>query len=88
MADKFIKSETLTAIAKAIRAKKGTTGKIRPVDFASEISTIGTALPINVSTETDMNALLESGVVGAVYKYTGATGTYESGAYYVLEESV
>jgi hypothetical protein len=33
-----------------------------------------------------MNALLSSGTVGGVYKYTGTTGTYENGALYVLEE--
>lgn len=45
------------------------------------------ALPTEVSTETEMTALLESGEVGGVYKYTGETGTYENGALYVLEES-
>ena len=44
-------------------------------------------VPAEVSTEADMNALLVSGAVGAVYKYTGETGTYENGGYYVLEES-
>lgn len=42
------------------------------------------ALPIEVSTEAEMTALLESGEIGGVYKYTGASGTYENGAYYVL----
>jgi hypothetical protein len=44
------------------------------------------ATPIEVSTEAEMTALLESGEVGGVYKYTGTTGTYENGALYVLEE--
>jgi hypothetical protein len=43
-------------------------------------------LPTEVSTEAEMTALLESGEVGGVYKYTGTTGTYENGALYVLEE--
>ena len=43
-------------------------------------------LPIEVSTEAEMTALLESGEVGGVYKYTGTSGTYENGALYVLEE--
>ena len=43
-------------------------------------------LPIEVSTEAEMTALLTSGEVGGVYKYTGTTGTYENGALYVLEE--
>ena len=42
-------------------------------------------LPIEVSTEAEMTALLTSGEVGGVYKYTGTTGTYENGALYVLE---
>lgn len=45
-------------------------------------------LPIEVSTEAEMTALLTSGEVGGVYKYTGTTGTYENGALYVLEEEV
>lgn len=44
------------------------------------------ALPIEVSSEIEMTALLSSGTVGGVYKYTGTTGTYENGALYVLEE--
>lgn len=44
------------------------------------------ALPIEVATEAEMTALLTSGEVGGVYKYTGTTGTYENGALYVLEE--
>lgn len=44
------------------------------------------ALPIEVSTEAEMTALLTSGEVGGVYKYTGeTTDTYENGALYVLE---
>lgn len=43
------------------------------------------AIPIAVSTEAEMTALLTSGEVGGVYKYTGTTGTYENGALYVLE---
>lgn len=43
------------------------------------------AIPIEVSTEAEMTALLTSGEVGGVYKYTGTAGTYENGALYVLE---
>lgn len=46
------------------------------------------AIPTEVSTEAEMTALLTSGEVGGVYKYTGTTGTYENGALYVLEEEV
>lgn len=44
-------------------------------------------LPIEVSTEAEMTALLGSGEIGGIYKYTGETGTYENGALYVLEEA-
>ena len=47
---------------------------------------IDSPLPIAVSTEAEMTALLTSGEIGGIYKYTGATGTYENGALYVLEE--
>ena len=44
-------------------------------------------LPIEVSTEAEMNALLETAEVGAIYKYTGeTTDTYENGAWYAVEE--
>lgn len=45
-------------------------------------------LPTEVATEAEMTALLSSGTVGGVYKYTGTTGTYENGALYVLEAGV
>ena len=44
-------------------------------------------LPIEVATEAEMTALLETADVGSVYKYTGTTGTYENGALYVVEVS-
>lgn len=44
-------------------------------------------LPIEVSTEAEMTALLESGKIGGVYKYTGTTGTYVNGSLYVIEAS-
>lgn len=44
-------------------------------------------IPVEIATEAEMNSLLESGTVGSVYKYTGTTGTYETGAYYMLEVS-
>lgn len=45
------------------------------------------AIPVEVSSESEMTELLTSGEVGGVYKYTGVTGTYEKGALYILEES-
>lgn len=47
----------------------------------------GSPLPIEISTEAEMTALLSTAEVGSVYKYTGeTTDTYENGALYVVEE--
>ena len=61
--------------------KKMTTDVIIEVPMATD-----SPIPTEVSTEAEMTALLTSGEVGGVYKYTGTTGTYENGALYVLEE--
>lgn len=43
-------------------------------------------LPIEVSNEVEMNALLKTAEVGTVYKYTGSTtDVYEKGALYIVE---
>jgi hypothetical protein len=43
-------------------------------------------LPIEVSTETKMNELLETAPIGAVYKYVGeTTATYVNGGLYLVE---
>ena len=44
-------------------------------------------LPILVTTEAKMDALLKTAAVGAVYKYVGVTGVYETNGLYVVEES-
>ena len=45
-------------------------------------------LPIEVTTATEMNTLLETAEVGAVYKYTGeTTGTYKNGVLYLVKEN-
>ena len=45
------------------------------------------ALPVEVSTEEEMTALLETAAVGSVYKYTGeTTDTYTNGELYIVEE--
>ena len=46
-------------------------------------------LPIEVATEAEMNAFLESAEVGSVYKYVGeTTDTYENGVKYEVFEEV
>ena len=43
-------------------------------------------LPIEISTEAEMTALLATADIGSVYKYMGeTTDTYANGALYILE---
>lgn len=45
-------------------------------------------LPIEISTEAEMSALLDTAPVGAIYKYVGeTTDTYENGTKYELCEN-
>lgn len=85
-----IAGETLRSIADSIRGKTGKTEEIFVSDYASEIDSIAidenSAVPIEVSTEVEMTALLTSGEVGGVYRYVGTTGTYENGALYLLTD--
>lgn len=53
---------------------------------AEQISSGDSPLPIEVATESEMTALLETAKVGSVYKYVGESGTYENGALYILAE--
>ena len=55
------------------------------VEVAGGGSGGGSPLPIEVTTESAMNALLATSSIGSVYKYTGTSGTYENGALYVVE---
>lgn len=83
-------TDFLTDLADTIRTKKGTTDKINPQNFASEIEGIETGIT-EVSTADEMTALLTNATadsVGNVYKYTGeTTDTYENRALYILEET-
>lgn len=75
-----------TEVANGKIATLSCNGKKMTTDVVIEVPTAtDSPLPIEVSTEAEMTALLESGEVGGVYKYTGTTGTYENGALYVLE---
>ena len=64
-------------------ASRKTYPSTNPQDFRSDIESI--ALPVAIATEEEMNALLENAEMGAIYKYTGTSGTYENGALYVVE---
>lgn len=81
----------LTDLYQGIASKKPDASK-NPQDFRAEIEAIETGgvdspLPIEISTEAEMTALLETAEVGSVYKFTGTSETYETDALYVVEES-
>lgn len=88
MSTKITYNSTTTEVANGKIATLSCNGKKMKSDIVVEVpSAEDSAIPIEVSTEADMTALLESGEVGGVYKYTGTTGTYENGALYVLENA-
>lgn len=65
-------TDFLTDVASAIRAKKGTTDKINPQDFSSEIESIeagGAGNPIIAKSEAEMTALLTDENVGKYVMY-------------------
>lgn len=49
------------------------------------ISVPDSPLPVDVSTEAEMNELLNTAPTGAIYRYMGTTGIYENGELYVVE---
>jgi hypothetical protein len=55
------------------------------VDFVVTAGGGDSPLPIEVTSETQMDALLDTAEVGSVYKYMGTTGIYENGALYIVE---
>ena len=76
-----------TEVANGKIATLSCNGKKMTTDVVIEVpEAADSPLPTEVSTEAEMTALLTSGEVGGVYKYTGTTGVYENGALYVLEE--
>jgi hypothetical protein len=85
---------TYNGITTSIESGKTATlpcsGKRMKSDIVVEVdetsTTIDSPLPIEVSTEAEMTALLNTAEVGSIYKYVGTSGTYESGALYVVEE--
>ena len=87
MATKITYNSKTTEVANGKIATLSCNGKKMQSDIVVEVPiATDSSLPFIVGTENEMTALLESGEVGGVYKYTGTTGTYENGALYVLEE--
>lgn len=85
MSTKITYNSKTTEVANGKIATLSCNGKKMKSDIGIEVT--DSPLPTEVSTEAEMTALLTSGEVGGVYKYTGTTGTYENGALYVLETS-
>lgn len=85
-----VKLSAPSGSASAVRLASVDDENFIPSNIKSGVSIFGltgtNSTPAEVSTEAEMTALLTSGEVGGVYKYTGTTGTYENGALYVLEE--
>lgn len=78
-------TDFLTNIADAIRTVEGSTNAINPQDFEAKITALKLSVPIEISTDAGMEAVLTSDNVGKVYKFTGTSDTYTNGDLYVVE---
>lgn len=78
------KSTTITEnYTTTVTADDGYDGLLKVTITTNVDGTGGT--PPEISTEAEMTALLDTAPIGSIYKYTGESGTYENGAYYVVE---
>ena len=78
-------TDFLTNTADAIRTAEGSTDAINPQDFEAKITALKLSVPIEISTDAGMEAVLTSDNVGKVYKFTGTSDTYTNGDLYVVE---
>ena len=78
-------TDFLTNIADAIRTVEGSTDAINPQDFEAKITALKLSVPIEISTDAGMEAVLTSDNVGKVYKFSGTSDTYIKGDLYVVE---
>lgn len=50
---------------------------------------VSDGVPIEINTESEMDAILANATaldVRKIYQYTGSSGKYQTGAFYILEE--
>ena len=78
-------TDFLTNIADAIRTVEGSTNAINPQDIEAKITALKLSVPIEISTDAEMEAVLISSNVGKVYKFTGTSDTYTNGDLYIVE---
>lgn len=94
------KTAGITIHFRALPTEAAVTGKIRSLitkannttgksdtDLTGAVLSLaeGYGEVLEISSESEMTALLETAEVGSVYKYMGTTGTYENGALYIVE---
>lgn len=60
-------------------------GSYDVTNYAVASVNVPQAVPIDVSTDSGMTAVLTSANVGKAYRFTGTTGTYKNGDIYVVE---
>lgn len=76
----------LTAIADGFRTSRGTEQRYTLDEMAVLAAEVLSGMPIEISTEEEMTALLETAKIGSVYKYIGeSTDVYENGGLYLVE---
>ncbi|MDY4524383.1 MAG: hypothetical protein SPE03_05040 [Treponema sp.] len=78
-------TDFLINTANAIRTAEGSSDAINPQDFEARITALKLSVPIEISTDAGMEAVLTSDNVGKVYKFTGTSDTYTNGDLYVVE---
>lgn len=78
--------DKLTAIADGFRTSRRTEQQYTLDEMAVLAAEALSGMPVEISTEEEMTALLETAEVGSIYKYIGeSTDMYENGGLYLVE---